>query len=91
MELNNQAPFIEIDTPAFRAVAKSFLSLPHQVVFATIEAMESQDAVRQMSAVLKALEVALEPADYKRLQALTVSQLGEVITDWVEPISGIGA
>lgn len=91
MELNNQAPFIEIDTPAFRAVAKSFLSLPHPIVLSAMRAMQSSDAVEQMSGVLKALEVALEPKDYARLQDLTVDQLVLVIQDWVEPISGIGA
>ncbi len=91
MEINNQAPFIEIDTPAFRAVAKSFLSLPYPIVFSVMAAMESNNAAEQMSGVVKALEIALEPKDFARLQNLTVPQLMAVIQDWVEPISGIGA
>lgn len=87
--MNDQAPYIEIDTPAYRAVAKSFLSLPHPIVFAAMKAMQSTDAVEQMSGVLKALEVALDPKDYARLEELTVDQLIKVIQDWVEPISGI--
>lgn len=91
MELNNQAPYIEIDTPAFRAVAKSFLSLPYPIVLQAMTAMQSPDATVQISGVIKALEIALEPKDYDRLQTLTVDQLVAVIQDWVEPISGIGA
>jgi hypothetical protein len=91
VELNNQAPFIEIDTPNFRAVAKSFLSLPYPIVLATMGAMQSPDAAEQMSGVVKALEIALEPKDFARLQDLNVGQLVAVIQDWVEPISGIGA
>jgi hypothetical protein len=90
MDLNNQAPYIEIDTPAFRAVAKSFLSLPYPVVLAAMTSMQSTDAVQQVSGVVKALEIALEPKDFVRLQTLTVDQLIAVIQDWVEPISGIG-
>lgn len=84
-----EAPFIEIDTPAFRAVATSFTRLPFPIILKAMKGMESGNAVDQMEGVVAALEVALKPEDYKRLLELNVTELTAVIHDWVEPISGI--
>ena len=86
---STEAPFVEIDTPAFRAVAKSFTRLPFPVILDAMKGMQSGDAVQQLEGAVKALEVALEPKDYQRLLELNVNELTAVIQDWVEPISGL--
>lgn len=86
-----EAPFIEIDTPAFRAVAKAFTRLPFPIMLEAMQGMQSTDPVHQMQSVVKALEVALDPKDYQRLLELNVNELTAVIQDWVEPISGLQA
>lgn len=86
---SSEAPFIEIDTPAFRAVATSFTRLPFPIILKAMRGMESSSAIEQMEGVVAALEVALKPADYKRLLELNVTELTAVIHDWVEPISGL--
>ncbi len=86
---STEAPFVEIDTPAFRAVATSFTRLPFPVVFEALQGLQSSESMTQMEGVVKALKHALEPKDYERLLGLSVSELAAVIRDWVEPISGI--
>lgn len=84
-----EAPFVEIDTPAFRAVAKSFTRLPFPIVFEAMQGLQSAESVAQMEGVVKALKHALEPKDYDRLLELNVNELVAVIRDWVEPIQGL--
>ena len=86
---STEAPFVEIDTPAFRAVAKSFSRLPFPIVFEAMRGLQSSEPMNQVDGVVKALEHALEPKDYERLLELSMNELVAVIRDWVEPIQGL--
>jgi hypothetical protein len=76
------APFVEVQTSAFRGVAENFYQMPVSLVLAIKEA-NTRDDGSDIFIFFDAAEIAFTPEDFDRLQELNVKEFIEAIQAWV--------
>jgi hypothetical protein len=78
----NLPPFVEVKTPAYRAVASNFFQLPIGLLVALKEANLEQDG-SDILILFDAAELAFPEEDFDRLQDLSISEFFTVVQTWL--------
>jgi hypothetical protein len=75
--------FVEVKTPAYRAVVSNFFHLPVGLMIALKEANLQQDG-SDFLILLDAAELSFDEADFERLEDLKFSEFLIVIRAWLK-------
>ncbi len=78
----NLPPFVEVETPNYRAVAGNFFQLPIGLLIALKEANMEQDG-SDILILFDAAELSFGAEDFERMQDLSISDFFHVVQAWL--------